>query len=268
MRVLCRCLEVSRSGYYAWARRPPSRRAQADARLIAQLRLAHADSRRTYGRPRLVRALRAHGIAVSGKRVARLMRVAGLYARGRRRFRLTTDSSHRHPIAPNRLQRRFAVAQVNSVWGADMTACATREGWCYLAVVIDLASRRIIGWAARRAPTHELVLSALQQALAARRVRAQLVHHSDRGIQYASRAYQSLLARHRITPSMSRIGDCWDNAPVESFFSSFKAEALPDRPWTDTHEAVGAIGEYIDFYNRRRLHSSLEYRSPMDFEAV
>jgi len=268
MRLLCRCLEVSRSGYYAWARRPPSRRAQTDARLTAQLRLAHADSGRTYGRPRLVHALRARGIAVSGKRVARLMRAAGLHARGRRRFRVTTDSAHRYPVAPNRLRRRFAVATVNAVWAADMTACATGDGWCYFAVVLDLASRRVIGWAVRRSPTYELVISALQQALAHRRPRATLLHHSDRGIQYANRPYRDLLARHRITASMSRLGDCWDNAPVESFFSTFKAETASDRAWLDAHEAAGAIGEYLDFYNRRRLHSSLGYRSPLEFEAA
>ena len=268
MRLLCRCLEVSRSGYYAWARRAPSHRVLTDARLTAQLRLVHADSRRTYGRPRLCRALRARGIAVSGKRVARLMRAAGLYAHGRRRFRVTTDSAHRYPLAPNRLRRRFTVATVNAVWAADITACWTGEGWCYLAVVLDLASRRVIGWAVRRGPTQDLVTTALREALAHRRPRTTLLHHSDRGTQYASRSYQDLLARHGITPSMSRTGDCWDNAPVESFFSSFKAEVLPDRPWIDAHEAVGAIGEYIDFYNRRRLHSSLDYRSPMDFEAA
>ena len=267
MRVLCRCLDVSRSGYYAWARRPPCQRVQADVRLTAQLRLAHAESRRTYGRPRLVRALRARGIAVSGKRVARLMRAAGLFARGRRRFQITTDSAHRYPIAPNRLDRRFAISKVNTVWAADMTACATGEGWCYLAIVLDLASRRVIGWAVRRAPTQDLVTAALRDALVHRRPRTALLHHSDRGSQYASRAYRELLARHRITASMSRVGDCWDNAPVESFFSTFKAEAFPERLWGDAHEAVGAIGDYIDFYNRRRLHSGLGFQSPIDFEA-
>jgi len=134
--------------------------------------------------------------------------------------------------------------------------------------VLDLASRRIVGWAVRRSPTYELVITALQDALTHRRPRTTLLHHSDRGIQYASRSYQDLLARHRITASMSRIGDCWDNAPVESFFSTFKAEAVPDRPWVDAHEAAGAIGEYLDFYNRRRLHSLLDYRSPVEFEAT
>ena len=134
--------------------------------------------------------------------------------------------------------------------------------------MLDLASRRIVGWAVRRSPTYELVITALQDALTHRRPRTTLLHHSDRGIQYASRSYQDLLARHRITASMSRIGDCWDNAPVESFFSTFKAEAVPDRPWVDAHEAAGAIGEYLDFYNRRRLHSLLDYRSPVEFEAT
>src|SRR5262245_19497475 len=268
MRLRCRCLEVSRSGYYAWARRPLSPRVQTDARLTAQLRLAHADSGRTYGRPRLVRALRARGISVSGKRVARLMRAAGLVARGRRRFPLTTDSHHQFPIAPNRLHQRFTVRRPNRVWAADITACWTHQGWCYLAVILDLASRRIVGWAVRRAPTAQLVAAALECALPRLSRGTRVIHHSDRGSQYASVQYRALLARHRLRVSMSRAGNCWDNAPVESFFSTLKAEALPDRPWVDAHEAVGAIGEYIDFYNRRRLHSSLGFRSPLDFEAV
>lgn len=268
MRLLCRGLGVSRSGYYAWAQRGPSARALADARLTAQLRLVHADSHHTYGRPRLCRALRARGIGVSAKRVARLMRVAGLHARGRRRFQLTTDSAHRHPIAPNRLRRRFAVRQVNRVWAADITACWTRDGWCYLAVVLDLASRRVVGWALRRTANPELVIAALTPALSRRRDTPTLLHHSDRGIQYASQAYQRLLARHRIRSSMSRRRNCWDNAPVESFFSTLKTELLPDRPWVDAHDAVTAIAEYIDFYNHRRLHSSLNYQSPFDFETA
>jgi len=149
-----------------------------------------------------------------------------------------------------------------------MTACRLQHGWCYLAVVLDLASRRVIGWAVQRSPAPDLVIAALTPALPRVPKDAMLLHHSDRGIQYASDRFRALLARHRITPSMSRAGDCWDNAPVESFFSSFKAEALPDRPWLDAQEAAGAIGEYLDFYNRRRLHSSLDYESPMDFEAA
>ncbi|HYE86899.1 MAG TPA: IS3 family transposase [Vicinamibacterales bacterium] len=226
--LLCRCLRVSRSGFYAWASRGLSARVQQDARLTAQLRLAHADSRQTYGRPRLCRALHDRGIAVSGKRVARLMRAAGLRARGRRRFIVTTNSRHNFAIAPNRLRRRFQPRRLNRVWAADMTACRLQHGWCYLAVVLDLASRRVIGWAVHRSPAPDLVIAALTPALPRVPKDATLLHHSDRGIQYASDRFRALLARHHITPSMSRTGDCWDNAPVESFFSSFKAEASPD----------------------------------------
>jgi putative transposase len=268
IRMLCRCLGVSRSGFYAWQDRAPSTRSVADARLTAQLRLAHADSHHTYGRPRLVRALRSRGIAISGKRVARLMRAAGLRARGRRRFQVLTDSAHHLPLVPNRLRRRFATRALNRVWAADLTACWTREGWCYLAVVLDLASRRVIGWAAGRAPTSALAATALAQAVPRLKAGATVLHHSDRGTQYASDRYRALLARHRIRASMSRAGNCWDNAPVESFFSSLKIEWLPDRPWSSFHDAVAALAEYIHFYNQRRLHSGLDYRSPMDFEAT
>jgi putative transposase len=266
VRRLCRCLEVSRSGYYAWQSRRPSLRAQADARLTAHLQLLHADSHQTYGRPRLCRALRDRGVAVSEKRVARLMRAAGLAARGRRVFRVTTDSRHGMAIAPNRLDRRFAPRRLNRAWAADITACRTRTGWCYLAVVLDLASRRLIGWAVRRTPGPDLVIAALRGALPRLRPGARVLLHSDRGIQYASHAFRALLAHHRIRASMSRKGNCWDNAPVESFFSSFKAEAYADEPWLDVDHATDAIRAYIDFYNHRRLHSTIGYLSPSAFE--
>ena len=264
---LCATLGVSRSGFYAWARRGPSRRTQADARLTAQLRLMHADSRRTYGRPRLMRALRARGIGVSEKRVARLMRAAGLFARGRRRFRLTTDSRHHLATFPNRLRQRFAVKRPNTVWAADITACATRQGWCYLAVVLDLASRRVIGWALRPTVDTPLVVAALECALPRLRPGTRVLHHSDRGSQYASYQYRTLMARHHLRPSMSRPGNCWDNAPVESFFSTLKTELVEDRPWIDFHAAMEAIAGYIEFYNHRRLHSTLDYCSPSQFES-
>jgi putative transposase len=266
--MLCRCLHVSRSGYYAWRHRAPSPHALTDVRLTAQLRLVHAESRQTYGRPRLVQALRARGIAIGGNRVRRLMRAAGLRARGRRRFIVTTDSDHRLPIVPNRLHRRFARHRLNQVWAADMTACPTHIGWCYLAIVLDLASRRVIGWAVHRTPTADLVGTALEAALPRRREGERLLHHSDRGTQYASDQYRAMLVRHRITPSMSRPGNCWDNAPVESFFSTLKTELAPLRPWVDVEAARTAIADYINFYNRQRLHSSLAYRSPADFEAA
>jgi transposase InsO family protein len=266
--LLCHCLRVSRSGFYGWARRGPSARVQQDARLIAQLRLAHADSRQTYGRPRLCRALRDRGVAISGKRVARLMRAAGLRARGRRRFRVTTDSRHTFAIAPNRVRRRFRPRRLNRIWAADMTACRLQHGWCYLAVVLDLASRRVVGWAVGRTPAPDLAMAALRPALSRLSRRGSLVHHSDRGIPYASHRYRALLRRYQITASMSRTGDCWDNAPVESFFSSFKAEALPDQPWLDLHGATAAIRAYVSFYNHRRLHSTLNYQTPAAFEAA
>jgi transposase InsO family protein len=194
------------------------------------------------------------------------MRAAGLVARGRRRFRVTTDSDHGLTIAPHRLKRRFAVRRPNRVWTADITACRTRDGWCYLAVVLDLASRRVVGWAVRRNPSTELVLAALAGGLPRLRGNTTLLHHSDRGIQYASHQYRAALARHRIKCSMSRKGNCWDNAPTESFFSTLKAEVASPPPWDDVYHASAAIGEYIRFYNHRRLHSALDFQSPDAFE--
>jgi putative transposase len=270
IQVLCQCLGVARSGYYAWAARGPSVRADVDQQLTRQLHLAHADSRGTYGRPRLHRVLQTRGIRVSAKRVARLMRAAGLVARGRRRYRLaTTDSRHGSPIAPNRLHRRFRVTRLNAVWAADITGCPLQGGWCYLAVILDLASRRVVGWALQRTLDATVVTAALTRALISRRPTRSLLHHSDRGCQYASRAYRQQLAAAGIRVSMSRRGNCWDNAPVESFFSTLKTELLPVRPWEDYHVAQAAIADYIDtFYNRRRLHSSLGYLSPAAFEAT
>lgn len=265
---LCRSLGVTRSGFYAWARRPPAPRTREDARLLVRVRVAHAESRGTYGRPRLTRALRHAGIRISGKRVARLMRAAGLVARGRRRFRVTTQAAADRYCVPNRLARRFAPRDAGGMWAADITACWTRAGWCYLAVILDLATRRVVGWAVRPDLTTELVLAALHRALGRQGGRPAL-HHSDRGTQYASAAYHQLLTVHGITASMSRTGNCWDNAPVESFFSTLKTELWPARPWVDPQQATAAIGDYIDrFYNTHRLHSSLDYRTPAAVEAA
>jgi transposase InsO family protein len=266
IRTLCRCLQLTPSGYYAWRRRGPSRRSHQDLELIRQLRVIHAINRRVYGRPRLHRALRAEGRRVSAKRVARLMRQAGLSAQGRRRFRVTTDSTHAWPVAPNQLARQFAVPVPHRVWAADITALWTRAGWCYLAVVLDLGSRRIVGWAIRDSLETELVTAALHVALATR-PQPQL-HHSDRGSQYASHDYRALLDARGITVSMSRVGNCWDNAPVESFFSSLKAELASGSRWTSLRDAHVAVADYLRFYNHTRLHSSLGYQSPADFEAT
>jgi transposase InsO family protein len=267
IRVLCRALDVSPSGYYAAQQRPPSRRAQRDTTLLRRLQVVHADSRCTYGRPRLRQALRQEGVHVGDRRVRRLMRTAGLVARGRRRYRVTTDSRHDGPIAPNQLARAFAVARPNRVWAGDITAVWTHEGWLYLAVLLDLASRRVVGWAADETMETALPLAALRQALERRHIRRGLLHHSDRGVQYASARYQNRLQHHGIRVSMSRKGNCWDNSVVESFFSTLKTELQPTT-WATRAEARAAIADYIErFYNVRRLHSTLAYRSPADFEA-
>ena len=264
VRILCRCLGVARSGFYAWRCRVPSVRSREDLRLIRRLRLLHAAHRCLYGRPRLQRALRDDGYRVSEKRVARLMRVADIRAHGRRAFRVTTNSAHAWPIARNVLQRAFAPAAPHRQWAADITALPTRAGWCYLAVVLDIGSRRIVGWAIRASLETELVLAALHVALGSRP--APHLHHSDRGVQYASYALQAALARRAIAPSMSRVGNCWDNAIVESFFSSLKVELLSAVDWRTHHEAEAAVASYLRFYNQQRLHSALGYRSPANYE--
>ncbi len=264
--LVCRCLAVSPAGFYAWHRRRPSDRADADRRLALEIAAAHAESRRTYGSPRILRDLRAQGHRVSRKRVARLMRAQGL--RGRRRCRQprTTDSRHPWPVAENVLDRAFDVAALNTVWAGDITYLATREGWVYLAVLIDLCSRRVVGYAMSEDLTRGVVLEALRQALARRPARRSLMHHSDRGSQYASQDYQAVLNVEGIACSMSRRGNCWDNAVVESFFGTLKTE-LEDMVWRTRADAVAAVTDYIDvFYNRRRRHSSLGYLSPVDFE--
>ena len=265
---MCRALAVSPSGYYAWRSRPVSRRAEAEIGLRHAIRVAHAASRGRYGSPRLHRAVRAHGHAVGRNRVIRLMRAEGLRARPRRRFRVTTDSAHRWPVSTNLVQRQFRPTAPNRTWAADITYLETTTGWVYLAVILDLYSRRVVGWAVRPTLRTDLVCAALHLALGRRQPTVGLVHHSDRGTQYASAEYQRLLTAHGITPSMSRRGDCWDNAVVESFFSTLKQELAPAR-WPTEAAATSAIATYIEsFYNPVRLHSTLGYQSPNSFEAA
>ena len=263
--LMCRVLEVGRAGYYAWRRRAPSRRAQADTRLRVAIRAVHAASRQRYGSPRIHRALQAQQVRCSRKRVARLMRVDGLRGKRGRRFRRTTQADGTPP-APNRLQRRFRVAAPNQAWVSDVTACWTAQEWLYLAVVLDLASRRVIGWAAGRTPGQELTLPALQQALRHRAPPAGLLHHSDRGMHYTGTSYQRVLAAHGIVASMSRRGDCWDNAVAESFFATLKTELVADAQWRSRAEGTDALRHYLAWYNGQRLHSTLGYVSPADFE--
>ena len=266
VRLLCRCLSVTRSGFYSWQRRKPSLRSREDLVLTQRLRLIHAINRRTYGRPRLHRAMRADGYRLSEKRVARLMRAAGIRAVGRRAFRLTTDSAHAWPVAANHLRRHFAPGAPHQQWATDITALPTRAGWCYLAIVLDVGSRRVVGWALRSSFDTELVLAALHIALGSRP--APRLHHSDRGAQYASYVYREVLERRGIEVSMSRVGNCWDNAIVESFFSSLKAELLSQSNWRTHGEAEIAVAGYLRFYNHQRLHSALGYRSPVTYEAA
>ena len=264
--LVCRCVAVSSAGFYAWSRRRLSDRDEGDRRLAVEIAAVHTESRRTYGSPRIHQELQAQGRRVSRKRVARLMRAQGL--RGRRRCRQprTTDSQHPWPVADNVLNRAFDVATPNTVWAGDITYVATREGWVYLAVLLDLWSRRVVGYAMSHEPTRAVVLDALRQALARRPRRAVLTHHSDRGSQYASQDYRALLGAEGIACSMSRRGNCWDNAVVESFFGTLKTE-LAETSWPTRAAAVAAVADYIDvFYNRQRRHSSLGYLSPVAYE--
>ena len=266
--VLCGVLDVSRSGFYAWKRRLPSARSKADARLAVDIAATHERSRKRYGSPRVHRALRKRGIRVGEKRVARLMHRDGLVARQKRRFRRTTDSKHANPIAPNVVARDFEPKAPNRIWAGDVTYIATSEGWSYLAVLLDLYSRRVVGWAMSTTNDTELALAALQRAVRSRHcVSPGLVHHTDRGSPYASRGYRTALAGHAIIASMSGAGDCWDNAVSESFFATLRAELVDDERYPTREAAERSIGEYIDnFYNVERLHSHLDYVSPIEFE--
>jgi len=272
VRLMCRVLAVSPAGFYRWLTRAPSARAIADERLMLNIRVAHTRSTGTYGAPRIQRDLRDDGLAVGTKRVARLMRGAGLAgAPGRRGGPRTTDSHHTDPVAPNVLARQFAVAGgrgLDRVWVSDLTYVPTREGWLYLAVVLDLASRRVVGWAMGPSLEVALALAALHMAINARHPRAGLLHHSDRGSQYACPEYAAVLRRHRMLASMSRKGDCWDNAVAESFFATLERELIARHDWRTHAEARHAIFCYIEtWYNRVRRHSTLGYLSPVQYEA-
>jgi transposase InsO family protein len=268
---MCRVLQVSVAGFYAYLRRPESWRAVMDDVLMAQVRVAFTASGGTYGAPRIERELRAEGLATSRKRVARLMRAEGLVARPKPRRRVsTTDSRHAEPIAPNRLQRQFDPAEVavNRVWVGDITYLPTREGFLYLAAVLDLSSRRCVGWAMRDTLEVDLVLSALHMAREARHPAPGLIFHSDRGSQYASAAHREALAAAGMLASMSGQGDCYDNAVAESFFATLEFELLQQSDWHTRAEARRAVFRYIEtWYNRKRRHSTLGYVSPADYEA-
>lgn len=265
----CRVLEVSRSGYYAWRVRQRRDQDKSHQALIEHIRRIHKKSRKTYGSPRVHAELRSEGIVINHKRVARLMRLEGLYGRRMRRKVSTTDSKHDYPIAPNLLNRQFHADAPDTKWVADITYIPTCEGWLYLAAVLDLYSRKIVGWSMNARITADLVENALRMALYERQPDPGLLHHSDRGSQYASEQIRQILAANRIEVSMSRTGNCYDNAVMESFFSTLKCEWVHHQNYKTRTEASRDIFEYIaGFYNTVRRHSALGYLSPNDFEAI
>ena len=269
VRLMCRALRVSAAGYYAWGQRPESHRMKCNRALLERIRVLHALSRRTYGSPRLTQDLRDTGYPVSENRVARLMRENAIRAKTVKKWKATTHSAHKLPVAANTLDRQFTVNQPDRVWAGDISYVWTDEGWLYLAVVLDLFSRAVIGWAMGSRLTASLATEALTMALWRRKPGKELLHHSDRGVQYASGDYQRRLADAGITCSMSRKGNCWDNACVESFFGTLKKELVHHRHYATREEAKQDIFEYIEvFYNRQRRHSTLGYRSPAEFEAM
>lgn len=267
---MCKTLMVSRSGFYAWFDRDESDRARANRRLLVLIHGIFEESRGIYGSPRVQRTLAQRGEHCGLNRVARLMRVAGLRSKTKRRFRLkTTDSNHRYPIAPDRIERDFRAPAANQVWVSDLTYIATDEGWLYLAVTMDLFSRKIVGWSMAPSLHAKVAVDALGMAIQQRRPAAGLIHHSDRGIQYAAESFTDVLDAHGMLASMSRKGNCYDNAAMESFFHSLKTEHVRHEHYRTHAEARASLFDYIEvFYNRVRLHSTLDYLSPVDFEAV
>jgi putative transposase len=266
---MCQVLDVSASGYYAWRNRPPSGREMANRELSKMITAAYESSYGTYGSPRIYRELQAQGVACSETRVARLMRLSGLQARQTRCYRVTTKRDRSHPVAPNLLKRDFAADRPNQKWLCDITYIPTQEGWLYLASVLDLYARRIVGWAMSDRMTSDLTKEALQMALHRRQPGTDLIHHSDRGSQYTDGSYQALLEQHGIQVSMNGVGSWYDNAPMESFIGTLKSERVHHRAYFTRDEARLDLFFYIEaFYNRRRRHSSLNYLSPEAYEQL
>jgi Transposase and inactivated derivatives len=258
---------VTRSGYYAWRTRPESERSRENDRLLVQIRIAYKTNKKVYGSPRIHEALRSQGETCGRKRVERLMAENGIMAIQAKKFVVTTDSNHEQPVAENVLDRQFDVDEPNKVWASDITYIPTGEGWLYLSGVLDLCTKTLVGWSMDEKMESTLVTNALEMAYQRRQPESGLLHHSDRGSQYASEEYRKLLLACGMEQSMSRKGNCWDNAPMESFFSTLKRELVHHRRYRTRQEARRDIFEYIEvFYNRQRLHSSLGYMSPADFE--
>lgn len=269
IRLMCRALGVSRSGYYDWRGRKPSRRARENAEIGAAMKRIHQRSRETYGGRRLWRSLLNEGYACGRHRIERLRRENGMESRRRKRFKRAYEAKNTLPAAPNRLAQRFTASAPNQVWVGDITFIPTRAGWLYLAVIIDLYSRKVVGWSMSPRATMELVSNALEMAAQRRRPAPGLIHHTDQGSQYTSYAYQQAVADIGALSSMSRRGNCYDNAVAESFFSTLKAELIYHRDYRTHAEARGEIFEFIEvFYNRQRIHQSLNYRTPDEYERM
>lgn len=267
MKLVCKVMHVSRSGYYKWQKASLSNRALANKELIPLVRQIHKEMYESYGARRLSKELKEHGMACGRKRAKTLMRLAGISVKQRKRFRVTTDSKHKLPVAPNRLERQFEVSEPNRIWVSDITYVWTTQGWLYLAVVIDLYSRQIVGWSMSNFITRKLVMDALLMARWRRRPGTGLIFHSDRGSQYCSEDFQNLLKNSKMLSSMSRKGNCWDNAVAESFFSTIKKDRIFFRHYRSREEAKRDIVDYIEmFYNSKRRHSTIGYLSPREFE--
>lgn len=267
IRMMCRLLKVSRSGYYAWRARPESTRDKTDRQLTSAIRQIHAESKGTYGSPRIRAELKSQGLDYGRHKVARLMRLAGLKGCPKRRFKVTTQSDPSHPVAGNLIKQDFTAASANRRWAGDITYISTQQGWLYLAVIMDLYSRRIVGWSMDKWNSRHLVMAALSMALDQRDPQGNLIHHSDRGAQYTSDDFRNELDRHGIQCSMSARGNCYDNSVVESFFGLLKRECVNRVRFRTRDEARAAVFEYIEcFYNRKRRHGYLGHVSPEAFE--
>ena len=268
VKIMCKVLKVSRAGYYAWCKRPESRRRKENRSLVVRIKAAHAKSRQTYGSPRIHDALKKSGIECSKKRVARLMHEEGVISVHHKRFKpQTTNSKHEFPVSANVLDRQFSSTRPNEKWVGDITYIWTDEGWLYLATIIDLFSRRVIGWATSSSPSAELACRALEMAVFRRGKPSDLVYHSDRGVQYASLEFRRRLKALSITSSMSRKGNCYDNAVAESFFHTLKVELIHRHKFSTKWSVRTLLADYIEeFYNTNRAHSTIGYCSPVDFE--
>jgi putative transposase len=269
VRRMCKVLNVSSSGYYAWRKRPVSAREMANQQLLQEIKVVHAANYESYGSPRIYQALRAQGVACSENRVARLMRLYHIRAKRSRRYRVTTKRNKAHLVAPNLLKRDFSAARPDQKWLADITYIPTRDGWLYLAVILDLYARRVVGWAMSDRVTSDLTVGALKMAIGQRQPRPGLIHHSDQGCQYTDSTYRQLLRDHAIEASMNSTGNWYDNAPMESFFGTLKSELVHYRRYDTRGDARADLFFYIEsFYNRRRLHSTLGYLSPEAYEQL